>query len=272
VNESGRERFSISPFEVRFTFFPSPSLKEIVNTTSLVKLYPQSFRLLRLCRPIALSLRPFTCSSISLKRQFTPLPFPTTRMDTSSLTSRLTTLNLSPSTSSTESTQATTKLLTYFFTPKSGSKHPQHEDKDLKLVVVTIEEGKNLGPAKQLASSVGLKDMRAVSGQDLDKLLKRTREQGTNSYSLLLTTTLLTSSTKSKCESKDWLTLFRISSFPSLPHSRTRFHHPPNHFNYPLFPLDRIPPLPLRSLRIPLPLARTISKDHLPTWIRRCRY
>jgi len=162
-----------------------PQTKETVNTTSLVKLYPQSFRLLRLCRPITLSLRPFTSTSISLKRQFTPLPFLTTKMDTSSLTSRLTTLNLSPSPSSSESTQST-KLLTYFFTPKSGSKHPHHEDKDLKLVVVTIEEGKNLGPAKQLASSVGLKDMRAVSGQDLDKLLARTREQGTTSLFLTL--------------------------------------------------------------------------------------
>lgn len=104
-------------------------------------------------------------------------------MDISKLTQRLTSLNLSPS--SPPSTDST-PLLTYFFTPKSGTKHPLDDTKDLKLVLVTLEDGKNLGPAKQVAQSVGLKDMRAVSGTDLDKLLSRTREQGKPS----ITTTL----------------------------------------------------------------------------------
>ncbi|GAA5958839.1 hypothetical protein JCM21900_003946 [Sporobolomyces salmonicolor] len=95
-------------------------------------------------------------------------------MDVQSLTSRLTSLGLSAEPSSAADAAP---VLSYFFTPKSGSKHPDNPDQDLKLVVVAIEEAKNLGPAKVLAASVGLKDMRAVSGADLEKLLGRTREQ-----------------------------------------------------------------------------------------------
>ncbi|CEQ43146.1 SPOSA6832_05048, partial [Sporobolomyces salmonicolor] len=95
-------------------------------------------------------------------------------MDVQSLTSRLTSLGLSAEPSPAADAAP---VLSYFFTPKSGSKHPDNPDQDLKLVVVAIEEAKNLGPAKALAASVGLKDMRAVSGADLEKLLGRTREQ-----------------------------------------------------------------------------------------------
>lgn len=93
-------------------------------------------------------------------------------MDLPSLTSRLSALSLSSSSSS------TTPLATYFFTPKSGSKHPTVPDADLKLVVIAIEENKNVGAAKAVAASVGLKDMRAVSAKDLETMLGRKREEG----------------------------------------------------------------------------------------------
>jgi prolyl-tRNA synthetase len=96
-------------------------------------------------------------------------------MDVQALTSRLSNLGLS--TGSSSSSEAS-PVLTYFFNPKSGSKHPDNPEQDLKLVIVSIEDAKNLGPAKALATSVGLKDMRAVSGADLDKLIGRTRDQG----------------------------------------------------------------------------------------------
>ncbi|GAA6059258.1 hypothetical protein JCM10212_006651 [Sporobolomyces blumeae] len=96
-------------------------------------------------------------------------------MDVSSLTQRLTTLGLSAS--PTAASGDASPVLTYFFNPKSGSKHPDNAEQDLKLVVVSIEDAKNLGPAKALAVSVGLKDMRAVSGADLEKLIGRTRDQ-----------------------------------------------------------------------------------------------
>jgi hypothetical protein len=99
-------------------------------------------------------------------------------MDVEALTSRLNNLGLATSTSGASSSEQATQVLTYFFNPKSGSKHPDNAEQDLKLVVVAIEEAKNLGPAKALAASVGLKDMRAVSGADLEKLIGRTRDQG----------------------------------------------------------------------------------------------
>ncbi|BGP24511.1 proline-tRNA ligase [Rhodotorula toruloides] len=96
-------------------------------------------------------------------------------MDVQQLTQRIEKLGIAASPAAAGS--AGTQLLTYFFTPKSGSKHPDNAEQDLKLVVAAIEEDKNLGPAKALAASVGLKDMRAVSGADLEKLLGRTRDQ-----------------------------------------------------------------------------------------------
>ncbi|GAA5851393.1 hypothetical protein JCM8547_004230 [Rhodosporidiobolus lusitaniae] len=95
-------------------------------------------------------------------------------MDIQQLTARLSALGVSAQ--ATPASDAT-PVLSYFFTPKSGSKHPDVPENDLKLVVVSIEEAKNLGPAKAVAASVGLKDMRAVSGADLEKLLGRTRDQ-----------------------------------------------------------------------------------------------
>ncbi|GAA6002333.1 hypothetical protein JCM10207_001068 [Rhodosporidiobolus poonsookiae] len=95
-------------------------------------------------------------------------------MDVPALTARLATLGVS---SAPAQSSEVTPALSYFFTPKSGSKHPDNPDQDLKLVVAILEQGKNLGPAKALAASVGLKDMRAVSGADLEKLLGRTRDQ-----------------------------------------------------------------------------------------------
>ncbi|GAA5887395.1 hypothetical protein JCM5296_007125 [Sporobolomyces johnsonii] len=95
-------------------------------------------------------------------------------MDVHALASRLTSLGLSTEPSAAPDAAP---VLSYFFSPKSGSKHPDNPDQDLKLVVVAIEDAKNLGPAKALAASVGLKDMRAVSGADLEKLLGRTRDQ-----------------------------------------------------------------------------------------------
>ncbi|POY74777.1 putative Proline--tRNA ligase, or putative Glutamate--tRNA ligase [Rhodotorula taiwanensis] len=93
-------------------------------------------------------------------------------MDVQALSQRLSTLGVSSSSSA-----PAALLSTYFFTPKSGSKHPDNAEQDLKLVVVALEDAKNVGPAKILAAQVGLKDMRAVSGADLEKLLGRTRDQ-----------------------------------------------------------------------------------------------
>ena len=86
---------------------------------------------------------------------------------------RLATLALAPADAATA-----TPLQTFFFTPKSGSKHPVNTADDLKLVVVAIEETKNVGAAKALAASVGLKDMRAVGAADLEKLVGRVRDLG----------------------------------------------------------------------------------------------
>ncbi|GAA5845970.1 hypothetical protein JCM9279_004741 [Rhodotorula babjevae] len=116
-------------------------------------------------------------------------------MDVQQLTDRIKALGLQSSSSA-----EATPVLSYFFTPKSGAKHPDNPDQDLKLVVASIEEAKNLGAAKALAQSVGLKDMRAVSGADLDKLLGRTRDQASPLSlppSLAASTLLITSSSLS---------------------------------------------------------------------------
>lgn len=108
------------------------------------------------------------------KRQFTRIE--PVKMDLPSLESRISQLSLSTSTST--STDSSTPLLSYFFTPKSGSKHPDNAEQDLKLVLVALEEGKNLGAAKAVATQAGLKDMRALSGADLDTLIGRKRDEG----------------------------------------------------------------------------------------------
>lgn len=132
---------------------------------------------LRLTRLAALTRRSYHPTPPTLKRRFTPiLPL---KMDLSALSTRLSALSLAPSTAT-----ETTPLLSYFFTPKSGSKHPDNAEQDLKLVVVSLEQSKNLGAAKALAAQVGLKDMRAVSGADLDKLIGRKREEGKSSSTL----------------------------------------------------------------------------------------
>ncbi|GAA5910773.1 hypothetical protein JCM6882_002074 [Rhodosporidiobolus microsporus] len=117
-------------------------------------------------------------------------------MDINALTSRLSALGIAAA----PAAEAATPVLSYFFTPKSGSKHPDQPEQDLKLVVAAIEEAKNLGAAKALAVSVGLKDMRAVSGADLEKLLGRTRDQASPLSlppSLASSTLLITSSSLS---------------------------------------------------------------------------
>lgn len=95
-------------------------------------------------------------------------------MDLPSLTSRLESLALTPFTS----TGPATILQTFFFTPKSGSKQPDFAEVDLKLVVVAIEDTKNVGAAKAVAAGVGLKDMRAIGAADLVKLIGRSKEDG----------------------------------------------------------------------------------------------
>lgn len=97
-------------------------------------------------------------------------------MDIQSLTNRVQQLGFKANSSPAEANGQ--QLSTYFFTPKSGSKHPHNAEIDLKLVIVALEQDKNVGAAKQLATSVGLKDMRAVSAADLDKLISRSRDQG----------------------------------------------------------------------------------------------
>lgn len=120
--------------------------------------------------------RTFTVSAVQLKRRFTLVE--PVKMDMSSLTSRLESLSFSSATADDNTHAKRTALATYFFTPKSGSKHPDNSDVDLKLVVVALEQDKNVGPAKALAGQFGLKDMRAVSAADLDKLVGRSRDQG----------------------------------------------------------------------------------------------
>lgn len=124
------------------------------------------FSTLRLCP----SQRSFSSSSLLAKRQFARPQY--LAMDLSALESRLATLSLAPATA------PATPLQTFFFTPKSGSKHPVNTADDLKLVIVAIEETKNVGAAKALAASVGLKDMRALSVADLTNLIGRAKEAG----------------------------------------------------------------------------------------------
>lgn len=149
------------------------------TTTAFRRISSTGHSLYRLSslRPLAVP-RVHVCAFSSTvptpKRRFNPLP-ELAAMDVSALTTRLTNLGLSTSAAPSSDAAA---VLTYFFTPKSGSKHPDNAEQDLKLVVVAIEDAKNLGPAKALATSVGLKDMRAVSGADLEKLIGRTRDQG----------------------------------------------------------------------------------------------
>ncbi|GAA6002214.1 proline--tRNA ligase [Rhodotorula paludigena] len=117
-------------------------------------------------------------------------------MDADALAARVAHLALAPAPAASDAVP----VLSYFFTPKSGSKHPDNAEQDLKLVVASIEEAKNLGAAKALAAAVGLKDMRAVSGADLEKLLGRTRDQASPLSlppSLAPSTLLITSSSLS---------------------------------------------------------------------------
>lgn len=99
-------------------------------------------------------------------------------MDLTFLSNRLSSLSLTPTTTSNDS--ESTKVQSYFFTPKSGSKHPSEgkTEVDLKLVIITLEDSKNVGAAKTVANSVGLKDMRAIGAGDLLTLLGRSREEG----------------------------------------------------------------------------------------------
>ena len=95
-------------------------------------------------------------------------------MDSAALAARLDSLSLKGETGS----ATTPSVLSYFFTPKSGSVHPSRPETALKLVVVALEAEKNVGPAKQVAASAGLKDMRAISAADLEKLIGKAKEFG----------------------------------------------------------------------------------------------
>jgi hypothetical protein len=114
---------------------------------------------------------PFATSSV-LSARFFPKQDPTA-MDVQQLTARLSSLGLAATPA-----PGATVLETYFYTPKSGSPHPVTADLHLKLVVVAIEANKNVGAAKALAGSVGLKDMRAIGGKDLTALIGRERTEG----------------------------------------------------------------------------------------------
>lgn len=184
--------------------------------------------------PLRLSHTP-----LRLKRSFVRLdPLSSPRMDIPALSARLDSLALSSSAA--DSTASATPLSTYFFTPKSGSKHPGDETKELKLVVVALEHDKNLGAAKALATSVGLKDMRAISGADLEKLIGRKREEGELGLDTVVHDAPLTP-----------------SSGNSLPTFCSHFAHSgdtPHHFSVPL--LQHRPPLAYRAILKPDP-------DHL---------
>jgi hypothetical protein len=225
------------------------------TTTALVRLVRQATRQLS---PHSSQLV-LTCLPSSHRNFHSPLPLHRVRhsyipMDIPALTSRLSALGLAPSTA-----EGATPVLSYFFTPKSGSKHPDNAEQDLKLVVVSIEESKNLGAAKALATSVGLKDMRAVSGADLEKLLGRTRDQGTFSFplcercgekrsgctSLVRLERRFVPSSTSPDSVFSSLTLLSCSLDP-LPPPCPRRQHPPRHLFLPRSLFRRI--RPLRSL------------------------
>lgn len=126
------------------------------------------------------SIKLFSTSTKNYNKNF-PKPF-FNKMDLNFLSNRLTTLSLTPTTTSTTNDSETIKIQSYFFTPKSGSKHPIISENgielDLKLVIISLEEFKNVGAAKNVANSIGLKDMRAISSGDLLNLLGRSREEG----------------------------------------------------------------------------------------------
>lgn len=95
-------------------------------------------------------------------------------MDVASLASRLNGLELSQA----GSKDVGARLSSFFFTPKTGSKHPDDNSKDLKVVVACLEDTRSVGASKALAGTVGLKDMRAISATDLKSLIGRSREEG----------------------------------------------------------------------------------------------
>ncbi|KAH8923600.1 prolyl-tRNA synthetase [Atractiella rhizophila] len=61
---------------------------------------------------------------------------------------------------------AAPNLLTHFFKPKSAAK-----DSQISLVVVSLEQGKELGKASELAKKLGFKDMRALPADGVKELL-----------------------------------------------------------------------------------------------------
>lgn len=96
--------------------------------------------------------------------------------DAAPLEARLKALALNPS--SETATTTAIPLQTYFFKPKTGSKHPDQPERDLALIVVTLEEGKDVGSASSVAKKVGIKDMRAIGAEDVLGLIGRKREEG----------------------------------------------------------------------------------------------
>lgn len=96
--------------------------------------------------------------------------------DPAPLAARLTALNLATAAPVAADTPAV-PLHTYFFRPKSGSK-TENKEADLTLVVITIEDGKDVGSANIVAKKVGLKEMRAITGAQVVDLIGASRELG----------------------------------------------------------------------------------------------
>ena len=179
--DKGEEREEIAFSRIEFDSAPisairSPTILRLSFRPTLV-LAPTLFRLSS------------TLSSKKLTR-FTPLF--RMALDLAPLAARLAALSL---TATPAPASTATALNTYFFRPKTGSKHPENDKLDLSLIVVAVEQGKDVGSAAAVAKSAGLKDMRAIAGDAVHELIGRKREEGQSSY--LVVETLLTTTTNS---------------------------------------------------------------------------
>lgn len=136
-----------------------------------------ALRVLFRSRPLVRLLSVRHLASVPKPTRFVPLfKMP---LDTVPLASRLSALSLAASPAPTG-----TALNTYFFRPKSGSKHPSNDQLELTLVVVAVEQGKDVGSAATVAKKVGIKDMRAIAGDMVADLIGRKREEGQSTFPL----------------------------------------------------------------------------------------
>lgn len=127
---------------------------------------------LTICHPFLL-LKPFMIRSSLIRTPLLSLRHPridltytqeytTTRRKMSSIAERLAALSITP----TPSSSSAVRLVTHAFKPKGGPE-------GTKLVLVSVEEGKELGKASGLAKKVGLglKDLRSADEDSVREIL-----------------------------------------------------------------------------------------------------